>query len=239
MAQRVADQRRLAMLYLLTRADSIATGPEAWSSFRSVARPRALQPHARIPSPASTSLPKRRRPRRLGAGDAARAFARRRDRADRVRCRIRGRLGLDARAAGASWSCSNRRCGPTRCAPAFATLDEADEFIVVAHDRPGLFSIVLGCSLCADSTCTTRRSTRVRTVSRSRCSAWSVHTGPCRTSGGTRLGPEIAEALAGTLDVDSALAKKAAQDRRRGTPRKRARRRAGSSSTTACPRRTP
>jgi [protein-PII] uridylyltransferase len=31
---RMGDARRLSMLYLLTRADSIATGPEAWSPFR-------------------------------------------------------------------------------------------------------------------------------------------------------------------------------------------------------------
>lgn len=33
---RAGDARRLAMLYLITRADSIATGPEAWSSFRAM-----------------------------------------------------------------------------------------------------------------------------------------------------------------------------------------------------------
>lgn len=35
-AERTQDPARLAMLFLLTRADSLATGPEAWSKFRSM-----------------------------------------------------------------------------------------------------------------------------------------------------------------------------------------------------------
>ena len=88
-AARVGDVRRLAMLHLLTRADSLATGPEAWSSFRS-SLVRELYVRTRDAPRGRPGARGRVRRAAFAAVRRARPVARRRDAARRTDARVLG-----------------------------------------------------------------------------------------------------------------------------------------------------
>jgi [protein-PII] uridylyltransferase len=183
-AARVGDLRRLAMLYLLTRADSLATGPEAWSAFRS-ALVRELYVRTRE-SLSGQSLP-------IGAVSEERSAV------------------LDL--LGESLEGNEVRT-------AVHHGQEADEFVVVAPDRPGLFSIVAGVlALRGFDVHDAEAYTRPDAVAVEIFRIVSAH-GPVPEERWIRLADDIRAALRGELDLDAALVKKAAETRRRrGTRR--------------------
>ena len=221
-AARVGDVRRLAMLHLLTRADSLATGPEAWSSFRSslvrelYVRTRDFLEGAPVREAASASSAS-------AAVRRARLSPRRCVRLDRSDAGVVGgehrcRCGRPADRAAAR--CRSDR---TRSAPASTTRTKR--------------------------TSSSSSRTTVRVCSRSspacsRCAGFDVHdaeiytrsdgiavevfrvdrhtTGPSRTSGGRRIRADIAAALARRRSTSTpSCTKKSAQTRRRREQRRR------------------
>jgi [protein-PII] uridylyltransferase len=179
--ERVGDERRLAMLYLLTRADSLATGPEAWSSFRAaLIRDLFGRAQASLAGTAAERVP-----------TAAERFA-----------------GLLAEPLGPHEVRTVHQAG------------HVDEFVVVAHDRPGLFATIAGVLAVRgldvhDAELSTRDDGIAVDVFR--VAGTSADTGSDRW---TRLGADISGALDGTFDLDAALAKRRAERRRRGTRRR-------------------
>jgi [protein-PII] uridylyltransferase len=180
---RAGDVRRLAMLYLITRADSMATGPEAWSSFRAM-------------------LVRELYSKTLAA--------------------LEGEGGLTpVPASEPSLLSEPLTSGEIRTS--VRAVDEAYEFVLVAHDRPGLFATVCGALALRgidihDAEIYTRDDGIAVDVLRVIGSHGAV---PEERWG--RIEADIRAALSAELDLDEALGRKAAQARRRRLPRGRGR----------------
>jgi [protein-PII] uridylyltransferase len=213
--ERVGDIRRLAMLFLLTRADSLATGPEAWSSFRaSLVRELYAKTKQRLEGspdvPAAMS-------QRLGA--LAETLGLSRDEAERVvgpmpEAWLAG-LEVDAALRQLPLLRDPLEHGEVRTAA--ERLEEADELIVVAHDRPGLFATVAGVLALRsidvhDAEIYTRSDGVAIEVFRVRGAHGSVPDDRWQ-----QVRQDIRSALDGYLDLDDQLGRKAAQSRRRRT----------------------
>jgi [protein-PII] uridylyltransferase len=220
-AGRVGDVRRLAMLHLLTRADSLATGPEAWSSFRSslvrelYTRTRDFLEGAPLQEAASAE--------RLAQLSVALELSH----ADALR--LIGPMpeswvmSTDPGSAGRQIALLSDPLGPDEVRTGVHSSAEADELIVVAHDRPGLFSIVAGVLALRgfdihDAEIYTRSDGIALEVFRV-----IGHHGSVSDERWARIGADIVAALGGSLDLDAELATKSTQTRRRREPRRRER----------------
>jgi len=212
-ASRISDQHRLAMLFLLTRADSLATGPEAWSSFRSsLVRELYAKTKQRFqgiePGPAEAS-------RELEG--LVEALEMTRDEA----VALIGPMpeswlsGVDAESARRQLELLREPLGPTEVRTALHSAKEADEFIVVAHDRPGMFSAIAGVlSLRGIDIHDAEIYTRSDGVAVEVFRVIGSH-GAIPEDRWARVRADIPPALDGTLDLDTELGRKAAQTRRR------------------------
>ncbi len=212
-AARIGGVRRLAMLHLLTRADSLATGPEAWSSFRSslvrelYVRTRDFLQGAPLHEAAAAE--------RLSALSDALELSR--DDA----MRLIGPMpeswvaSIDIDAAGRQIALLSEPLGPDEVRTGVHTADEADELVVVAHDRPGLFSVVAGVlSLRGFDVHDAEIYTRSDGVA---VEVFRVigHHGSVSDERWARIRSDVSAALHSKLDVDAELTKKSAQARRR------------------------
>lgn len=219
MAARVGDARRLSMLYLLTRADSLATGPEAWSSFRSslvrelYVRTREFLAGAPLPVAESSG--------RLSELAAAIGLDR-----DEL-AKLVGPMpeawmaGMDPETARRQLELLRAPLEQDEVRTAVHSTDEADELILVAHDRPGLFSTVAGVLALRgfdvhDAEIYTRSDGTAVEVFR----VVGKH-GAVSDERWARVRDDVSAALLGVLDLDGELAKKAAQQRRRAPGRRR------------------
>jgi [protein-PII] uridylyltransferase len=220
MISRVGDVRRLAMLFLLTRADSLATGPEAWSSFRaSLVRELYARTKQRLEgapdAPAEMSL-------RLS--ELATALDLPREEAERLVGPMPEAwlTGLEVASARRQLDLLRDPLVPGEVRTSAERLDEADELIVVAPDRPGLFATVAGVLALRgidvhDADIYTRSDNVAIEIFRVRGAHGAV---PEDRWQQVRL--DITGALEGRIDLDDALGRKAAQTRRRrsgGRPR--------------------
>jgi [protein-PII] uridylyltransferase len=211
--ERVGDIRRLAMLFLLTRADSLATGPEAWSSFRaSLVRELYAKTKHRLEgapdAPGEMS-------QQLGA--LAETLELSREEAERVVGPMPEAwlAGLEVDAALRQLRLLREPLGPGEVRTSEERLEEADELIVVAHDRPGLFAAVAGVLALRsidvhDAEIYTRSDGVAIEVFRVRGAHGSVPEDRWQ-----QVRRDIASALDGHLDLDDQLGRKAAQSRRR------------------------
>jgi [protein-PII] uridylyltransferase len=220
-AARMGDQRKLAMLYLLTRADSLATGAEAWSSFRaSLVRElygRTSAYLAGVPVEEIASGPAAMRELatalELTPDDAASLLGPMPE---------SWAVGIDVEAARRQLALLRTPLAPDEVRTAVRHTNEADEFIVVTPDRPGLFSTVAGVLALRgldvhDAEIYTRGDGIAVEVFR----VVGAH-GPISDERWTKLGDDIAAASRGDIDLDDALLKKAAQTRRRRGQRRSA-----------------
>jgi [protein-PII] uridylyltransferase len=219
MAERVGDERRLAMLYLLTRADALATGPEAWSSFRSsLVRELYVRTREHLTGTPVTEAPASER-----LGVLAQALGL--DREDAAR--LMGPMPeswmsvFDPEAAIRQLDLLRVPLGSGEVRTAVHHADEADEFIVVAHDRPGLFATVAGVLALRgldvhDCEIYTRSDGIAVEVFR----VMGAH-GAVPDERWATLSTDISSAIEGTLDLDAALSKKSAQTRRRREAKRR------------------
>lgn len=212
-AARVGDVRRLAMLYLLTRADSLATGPEAWSSFRSslvrelYVRTRDLLDGTPMHAAAGAE--------RLSLLSGALGLSH--DDALRLIGPMPESwvLSTDPDAARRQLALLEKPLGGDDVRTGVHTADEADELILVAHDRPGLFSVVAGVLALRgfdihDAEIYTRSDGVAVEVFRV-----IAHHGSISDDRWSKIRSDIAAAIGGSLDLDSELTKKATQTRRR------------------------
>lgn len=217
-AARVKDDRRLAMLYLLTRADSLATGPEAWSSFRSsLVRELYLRTREHLTGarpadvvPASERLGEMAEILGLSREDTAHLVGPMPE---------SWMLTFDAEAAARQLELLRLPLAPTLGQTGVRTAvhhaEEADEFIVIAPDRPGLFATVAGVlALRGLDVHDCEIFTRSDGVAVEVFRVMGAH-GSVPDERWARLRSDIAGALDGTLDLDAALTTKAAQSKRR------------------------
>lgn len=212
-AERIGTPSRLAMLFLLTRADSLATGPEAWSSFRaSLVRELYSRTKQRMEgtpdSPAEMS-------HRLS--ELADALEMPWDEAEQLVGPMPQAwlTGLDLGSARRQLDLLRVRREPGEILTASTRLDEADELIVVAPDRPGLFAAVTGVLALRgidvhDAEVYTRSDGVAIEIFRVR----GTH-GAIPEDRWEQVRDDISAALEGRLDLDEALGRKAAQVRRR------------------------
>jgi [protein-PII] uridylyltransferase len=213
-AERLGDVRRLAMLYLLTRADSLATGAEAWSSFRaSLVRELYSRARARLTGTA--------------ADDEASASQRLAELADALGLEHEEAaalvgpmpnewaLGLDVASARRQLELLRTPLGPGEVRTSVHHAPQAGEFIVVAGDRPGLFSTVAGVlALRGIDVHDAEIYTRSDGVAVEIFRVMSAH-GAVPEERWARAATDITEALEGRLDLDTALARRSAEVRRR------------------------
>ncbi len=212
----VGNKRRLAMLFLLTRADSLATGPEAWSSFRA-SLVREL--YSRTKQRLAGGTPELARPAEMSTklDELAAAIEVEREEA----MRLIGPMpeawltGLDIGSARRQLSLLREPLVAGEVRTSAVRLDEADELIVVAPDRPGLFAAVCGVLALRgidvhDAEIYTRSDGAAIEVFRVR----GAH-GAVPEDRWQQVRQDISLALEGRLDLDDALGKKAAQSRRR------------------------
>lgn len=213
-AEIVGDERRAAMLFLLTRADSLATGPEAWSSFRSSLvrelyfRTREHLSGRPVGDRASASD-------RLG--ELASAMSIEREEVSRIVGPMPDQwmVVFDEDAAVRQLSLLREPLGEGEVRTSVHHAEEADEFIVVTRDRRGLFATVAGVlSLRGVDVHDAEIFTRADGVAIEIFRVIGTH-GQLPDERWNALGGDIASALAGTLDLDAALSKKAQQTRRR------------------------
>lgn len=211
-ASRAGSVDRLAMLFLLTRADAIATGPEAWSGFRAslIRELYAKTLHLMEGREGPTAGPARERSRGaiverlashgISADEAVRMIA----------AMPPSWLGAFDAAAAADQLAMMRRppaAGDVRLRADRSS--DADVVSIVAADRPGLFATVTGV-LAA-------RGLNVlwaRIFTRSDGAALEVFRvrgthGPVPQERWESIRADIASALAGRLDVGAALRSKA------------------------------
>lgn len=217
---RVGDPRRLAMLFLLTRADSLATGPEAWSSFRaSLVRELYARTQQRFEggpeAPAEMS-------QRLS--DLAPALGLSREETEQLVGPMpeAWSVGLDLDAARRQLDLLREPRAQGEVLTAVHTLAEADEFIVVAPDRPGLFATVAGAlALRGVDVHSAEIYTRSDGVAIEVFRVRGAHDA-ISDERWAKVRDDIRAALDHRLDVDEALGRKTAQSRRRGIgPRQR------------------
>jgi [protein-PII] uridylyltransferase len=167
---------RLAMLYLLTRADSRSTGPEAWSTFRAALvgelytkTLRALEGRPEPPSAA----PSREAP------------------------------------------LLTEPLADTDVRTSVAVTDEAHELVLVSRDRPGLFATVCGVlALRGIDVHGAEIYTRDDRVAVEIFRVTGSH-GEIPSDRWERVARDVRSALAGDLNLDDALARKAGQERHR------------------------
>jgi [protein-PII] uridylyltransferase len=214
--ERVGDARRLAMLFLLTRADSLATGPEAWSSFRaSLVRElyqRTLQRFEgapEVPAEASGRLAALATALDLPLAETERLVGPMPD---------AWLAGRDLAAECRQLELLREPLGPREVRTAVTEMTEADEFVVVAPDRPGLFATIAGVlAMRGIDVHDAEIYTRTDGVALDLFRVMGTH-GKVPPERWDRVREGIAAALDGSLDVDEALAQKAAQERRRRGP---------------------
>jgi [protein-PII] uridylyltransferase len=176
-ADEVGTSERLAMLYLHTRADSLATGPEAWSTFRASLVAELY---------AKTLATLEGRPHREQPREARESALVREGLAD----------------------------GEVRTA--VGERDEAHEFMLVSRDRPGLFATVCGVlALRGVDIHDAEIYTRPDGVAVEIFRVTGAH-GEIPSERWDRIGRDVHAALAGELDLDEALMRKARQERHRG-----------------------
>ncbi len=212
-AARMFDQRRLAMLFLLTRADSLATGPEAWSSFRSsLVRELYTKTKQRFqgiepgPAEASQSLDE------LVAG----LGITREEAVTLIGPMPESWLGAsDSDSAKRQLELLRSPLAPGEVRTALHSAKEADEFIVVAQDRPGMFSAIAGVlSLRGIDVHDAEIYTRSDGVAVEVFRVIGSH-GAIPEDRWARVRADIPLALDGSLDLDAELVRKATQSRRR------------------------
>jgi [protein-PII] uridylyltransferase len=218
--ERVGDERRLAMLYLLTRADSLATGAEAWSSFRS-SLVRELYGRARgalagqppvVDASASKLLAELAASLDLSREEAARLIG------PMPESWI---VGLDSERAARQINLLRTPLAPHEVRTSVHHVQEADEFVLVAPDRPGLFSTVAGVlALRGFDVHDAEIYTRSDGVAIEAFRVIGRH-GAVPEDRWIRLAEDITSALSGDFDVDAALSKKATQARQRRSHRRR------------------
>ncbi len=210
---RVGDARRLAMLFLLTRADSLATGAEAWSSFRaSLIRElyaKALEhlEGVRVDDDAAST-----RLNEIAAAldiDAAEAL------------RLAGPMpeswmrSVDVASAARQLVLLYQPLAAGEVRTATATVEDAEEFVLVAHDRPGLFSMVTGAlALRGIDVHDAEIYTRSDGIAVEIFRVIGAH-GPIPEDRWARVRSDVIAVLDGSLDLDAELARKTAQTRRR------------------------
>ncbi|MGH2760839.1 MAG: [protein-PII] uridylyltransferase [Actinomycetota bacterium] len=213
MVERVGDVRRLSMLFLLTRADSLATGPEAWSSFRaSLVRELYARTKQRLEgAPAAPAEMSQR------LSELAVALDLPREQAERLVGPMPEAwlVGLDPDSARRQIDLLREPVAPGEVRTSAERLDEADELIVVAPDRPGLFATVAGVLALRgidvhDAEIYTRSDNVAIEIFRVRGANGAVPEDRWE-----QVQRDIAGALEGRLDLDDALGRKAAQTRRR------------------------
>jgi [protein-PII] uridylyltransferase len=211
---------RLAMLFLLTRADALATGPEAWSAFReALVRELYDKAHAVLAgdrgifgeAPRLAAL----------AAEAGLSVA---EAGPLIEGMPAGWLeGTDVQAAARQLAVLSEPLAPGEVRTFVYTGEATDELIVVAHDRPGLLASTAGVLAL--------RGVDVHSAdvyTRSGAVAVQIF----RTSGAhgsvpperwERVRTDIADATSGRLDLDEALRRKASHLRvhptRRGASR--------------------
>ncbi len=209
----VGSVERLAMLFLLTRADSLATGPEAWSSFRAslvrelyAGTKQRLEGAPDAPAEMSQRLDALAAELDLSRGEAARLIGPMPE---------AWLTGLDVGSARRQLSLLQNPLGHGEVRTSAEHLEEADEFIVVAPDRPGLFAAVAGVLALRgidvhDAEIYTRSDGVALEVFRVRGAHGSVPEDRWQ-----QIHQDIIGAFEGRLDLDEALGRKAAQARRR------------------------
>jgi [protein-PII] uridylyltransferase len=210
---RVGDSRRLAMLYLLTRADSLATGAEAWSSFRaSLVRELYSKVLERFEGVVLASDGASTRLQEIAVAldvDVSEALA------------LAGPMpeswmrSVDPASAARQLALLREPLEPGEVRTSATPVDDADEFILVAHDRPGLFSMVAGSlALRGIDVHDAEIYTRSDGVAVEIFRVIGAH-GAIPDERWARVRSDVLAALAGTLELDAELAKKTAQTRRR------------------------
>jgi [protein-PII] uridylyltransferase len=209
---RAGDPRRLAMLFLLTRADSLATGPEAWSGFRAslVRELYAKALHALERGPVTFS-------RAAHEADTKRAAVLREladvPAADRLVDDMPLAWLLSSHATPAQLRMMTTVPAPGEVRMDVSACDDADTVTIVARDRPGLFAAITGALasrsvdvLAADIW--TRRDGAALEVFRVR----GAH-GPLASERWESIREDVRRAVAGDLDVRRALRERAATTR--------------------------
>jgi [protein-PII] uridylyltransferase len=215
---RIGDPRRLAMLFLLTRADSLATGPEAWSSFRA-SLVRELYRKAKQRFEGGPEAPAEMSQR---LSELASALGLPRDSTERlVGAMPEAWLnGLDLEAARRQIDLLREPLSPGEVRTAVHPLEDVDEFIVIAPDRPGLFSTVAGAlALRGVDVHRAEIYTRSDAVAIEVFRVRGAHDAISEERW-AKVRDDIRSALSGTLDLDEALGRKATQSRRRGVGRR-------------------
>jgi [protein-PII] uridylyltransferase len=218
-AARVGDVRRLAMLHLLTRADSLATGPEAWSSFRS-SLVRELYVRTRD-SLEGAPLHEAASAERLSQLSGALGLS------HEEAIRLVGPMpeswvmSTDPDAARRQIELLEEPLRADEVRTGVHSAEEADELVVVAHDRPGLFSVVAGVLALRgfdvhDAEIYTRSDGVAVEVFRV-----IGHHGSVSDERWAKVRSDVSAALHGGLDLDNELTKKSAQSRRRREHRRR------------------
>lgn len=211
--ERVGTSRRLAMLYLLTRADSLATGAEAWSSFRaSLVRELYAKALERLEGIAISTD---------GASTRLNEIARVLDVDIGTAVALAGPMpeawmrSVDPGSAARQLALLREPLAPAEVRTAAAAVDDADEFVLVAHDRPGLFSIVTGALALRgidvhDAEIYTRSDGLAVEIFR----VIGSH-GVIPEERWARVGSDVVAALDGSIDLDAEIARKTAQTRHR------------------------
>jgi [protein-PII] uridylyltransferase len=211
--ERVGDIGRLAMLFLLTRADSLATGPEAWSSFRA-SLVRELYARTKQRLEGAPDVPAEMSER---LGDLASTLDLSREEAELLVGPMPEAwlVGLDPESARRQLTLLRDPLQPGEVRTSAERLEEADELVVVAPDRPGLFAAVAGVLALRgvdvhDAEIYTRSDGVAIEVFRVRGAHGSVPDDRWQ-----QVRRDIEGALDGRLDLDGALGRKAAQSKRR------------------------
>ncbi|MGH7860204.1 MAG: ACT domain-containing protein, partial [Candidatus Binatia bacterium] len=167
-------------LFLLTRADSLATGPEAWSGFRSMLV---------------------------------------RELYTRTMQQLEGRPEAGASPPPRELALLSEPLGTDEVRTSVIGSDEAHEYVVVARDRPGLLATVCGVlALRGIDVHDAEIYTRTDGVAVEIFRVMGSH-GEIPVDRWGRVEADIRSALNGNLDLDEALGRKAAQDRRRRAAR--------------------
>jgi [protein-PII] uridylyltransferase len=212
---RVGDERRLAMLFLLTRADSLATGPETWSAFRaSLIRELYAKALASVRGRDAGSSEADRLRSVLEAADGT---GPRRDEIERIAGAMPPAwlTATDPASAVRQLALLREPLRPGEVRTAVHTGGAADEFVVVAADRPGLFAAVSGTLALRGVDV---HAAEIYTMQDGAAlEVFRVHGahGPVTDERWERIRSDIPAVLKGELDLEDALRRKAAHVLRR------------------------